>query len=40
MRARGTIGSRLPRTPCISTKAPPPGRPAMNQPRIIAPEPD
>jgi hypothetical protein len=37
-RARGTMWSRLPCTPCISTTAPPPGRPAMNQPRSVAPE--
>src|SRR5262245_36818086 len=39
-RARRTMAERLPRRPCIRTTAPPPGRPATNQPRSVAPDAD
>src|SRR5215510_999935 len=39
-RARRTMAKRLPRTPCIRTTAPPPGRPARNHPRSVAPDDD
>src|SRR5262245_43351031 len=39
-RARRIMAKRLPRTPCIRTTAPPPGRPARNHPRSVAPDDD